>query len=177
LGTEWLIMGGPGAGKTTLFLVLARYLGAPASAATRGAPPQARGRALTLVDTPSLTDGVHPDPAARRGLAWAVARIPRAGILHVVDAASVGRASPGAGLTAADLALAELGRSHPRYLMLAAKQDLPWAALGAEHLQSLFPGLAVVAVAAPRRWGLKEVRRLMVAAAARVAGPRRPPVL
>jgi hypothetical protein len=176
LSGEWLIMGGPGAGKTTLFLALARYLGAPVRAATRGAPAHARGRAVTLVDTPSLTDDVHPDPAARRELARALARLPRAGVLHVVDAARVGRGSPGAGLAAADLALAQLGRHHPRYLMLAAKQDLPWAALGLDRLLSLLPGVAVVAVAAPLRWGLKEVR-WFVAAAARAAGPRRPPML
>lgn len=163
MSAEWLIMGGRGAGKTTFLLAFARYL------CSGGCRPRRAGRdahatragAVTLIDTPALTEDVEPDPAARRALAEALGRIPKAGVLHVIDASLAGRAPPASGLGAADAALAELGRHHRRYLVLAAKQDLPWARLGLERLAALLPGLPVVAVSAPRHWGFKEVRRFI----------------
>ncbi|BDG60006.1 GTPase domain-containing protein [Caldinitratiruptor microaerophilus] len=169
---DLVLVGQPGSGKTLLWERLGRLAGAGTGGATPGAPPEVRAwsatrghgpwrRRVCLVDTPGLTDRVHPDPARRRAQALALERIAAAaGLLHVVDASRAGQQGEEA-LAGVDQALSLLGARRGGYAVVATKMDLPWAATGLVLVRRcLQPGI-LVPVSALTGQGLGLLRRLL----------------
>lgn len=113
-----------------------------------------------LTDTPGLSDGIHPDPEVRAGMALTLQSLSQAHlVLHVVDAAAVGLAGPRAEIGPVDWQLSRFAPLHAAYLLLANKIDLPWAQAGVLKLQeSLGRGRRLIPISALERRGFHEVR-------------------
>ncbi|MDI3279953.1 MAG: 50S ribosome-binding GTPase [Bacillota bacterium] len=121
--------------------------------------PAGKGKTqVELLDTAGLNNGIHPIPAIRRAIAQTLGVLREVdGILHVLDAAAIGRGEEEPGEL--DREVARFGRLRPAYAILANKMDLPEAGKGLAQLRREFPGQYIIPVSALRQEGFREVRR------------------
>lgn len=122
--------------------------------------PAGKGRrAFELVDTSGLVDGIHPDPSIRLAMAQTLSTVREAHvILHMIDAAAVGRTRGGPAVGEVDAQVAEFGRTRGGYLILANKMDLPEARHGLARLRQDLRGHPIVPISALHRQGFGEVK-------------------
>lgn len=127
-------------------------------------------RQMLLTDTTGLVDGIHPESAIRMAMAQTLKAIMEADvILHIVDAAKIGRGDPAeanradadgaTGWSELDDQIAQLGTKKPGYLILANKMDLAFAKAGCRSLQKRFSKHRVVPISALHRSGFREVKQ------------------
>lgn len=127
--------------------------------------PVARGkssRSVDIVDSAGLADGHVRDESVRRAMGHTLrALVAARAVLHVIDAAAVGRAvqAAEAPFHALDEQLVAIGRTKPFYIVLANKIDLPWADHGVEWLRARFRDARVIATSAKTGAGFDEVKR------------------
>lgn len=127
--------------------------------------PVARGkssRTVDIVDSAGLAEGRVRDEAVRRAMGQTLrALVAAKAVLHVIDAADIGRAlqvSPSP-FHALDEQLVAIGRTKAFYLILANKIDLPSADRGVEWLRARLRDARVIATSAKTGAGFDEVKR------------------
>lgn len=121
-------------------------------------PSGKTARLARVSDTPGLADAISPDAVLRQAMALALEALRRADVvLHVVDAARVGRHGEAA-IAAVDREIADYGFARGPYALLANKQDLPLARTGTQLLRRVFPGRRIIPVSALQRRGFREVK-------------------
>ena len=122
--------------------------------------PVGKGRrALELVDTSGLVDGIHPDAAIRRAMAQTLATVRDAHlILHVLDAAAAGRRGALAGIGEVDYQVAQFAQMRGGYLLLANKMDLPDVPRGLARIRQELAGHPIAPISALHRQGFHEVK-------------------
>lgn len=129
-------------------------------------------RQMLLTDTAGLDDGIHPDVSIRQAMARTLqALVDADAILHVVDAAALGRnvgqdSSENGKLDLRqdvwgmmDGHVAQYGLSHPGYVMLANKMDLPHGVAGYRALCRVYPKHRIIPMSALRGTGFREVKQ------------------
>ncbi|MDQ0189317.1 50S ribosome-binding GTPase [Alicyclobacillus cycloheptanicus] len=130
-------------------------------------------RQLLLTDTTGLVDGIHPEPELRAAMAQTLKAILDADVvLHLVDAASIGRREQrdthaGAedddgqesGWSLLDDQIAQLGQEKDGYLILANKMDLGFAKAGYRALVKRFTKHRVIPISARYQSGFREVKQ------------------
>lgn len=105
---------------------------------------------VRILDGPGLTDGIDPDPAARRAMTTGLEGLWHAAVIwHMVDSQ--------AGPTALDVALAHLNRRLAPAWVLANKADVSGPSAVA-RIQSSFPDLPVVGVSALTGRGFRALK-------------------
>lgn len=113
----------------------------------------------TFTDTSGLIDHIHADVEVRRAIAQTLGAIREADlILHLVDAAAVGRTDAPSALGEVDYQVAQFAQLRSGYAVLANKMDLPGAATGLERLKLELPGHAVFPISALYKRGFREVK-------------------
>lgn len=119
-------------------------------------------RRLEIVDTSGLADGIPSESAVRGAMAQTLeaARAARI-ILHLIDAALVGREPVDKSVGEVDRQLAAYARRRGGYAVLANKMDLPGAQEGLKRVRRLFSGAPVFPVSALHGTGLSEVLRFV----------------
>lgn len=120
--------------------------------------PVAKGeKEVELIDTPGLTEEVHPEAAVRRAMAQTLATLREAEIiLHVIDAAALKV------VTRVDMEVAAFAREKGKYAIVANKMDLPSALAGLAEIRRLLPGPLIIPTSALRQQGLREVKRFVL---------------
>ncbi|TDY50593.1 50S ribosome-binding GTPase [Alicyclobacillus sacchari] len=197
---DMLVVGRVNAGKTSICLRLARYLGLrelawvvertdgvrerrrmPMSEAnallsseeehrTRAlqtlllSVPKGKGEhVVRIADSAGLTEGLHADETVRRAMGQTLrALVAAKGVLHVVDAAAVGRAltlSQTGPFHTLDEQMVAIGKTKGQYLILANKMDLPLAKDGYRWLTEHCGPIRVLPVSAREGSGFHEVKR------------------
>ncbi|WP_041695135.1 GTPase [Alicyclobacillus acidocaldarius] len=127
--------------------------------------PVARGkvsRSVDIVDSAGLAEGHARDERVRRAMGQTLrALISAKAVLHVVDAADVGRALEAreTPFHALDEQLVAIGRTKAFYLVLASKIDLPLAERGVAWLRERLRDARVIATSAKTGAGFDEVKR------------------
>lgn len=127
-------------------------------------------RQMLLTDTTGLVDGIHPESDLRMAMAQTLkATLDADIILHLVDAAKIGRGKPSdatqpeddsaAGWSELDDQIAQLGAQKDGYLILANKMDLAFAKAGYRELLKRFSKHRVVPVSALCQSGFREVKQ------------------
>lgn len=114
---------------------------------------------VALTDTTGLGEGIHEQPAVRRGMSQTLQRLRQAELVfHVIDASRV--AVPGApeAMGELDQQLAKFATGRIGYAILVNKMDLPGATAGLNHVRSCFPQHLVIPVSALRKRGFREVK-------------------
>lgn len=122
--------------------------------------PAGKGtKQFELVDTSGLVDGIHPDVSIRRAMAQTLSAVREAAvILHVVDAAALGRSGSVNVIGEVDFQVAQFAQMRGGYLLLANKMDLAGAQEGLERLRREFVGHPIAPISALHRQGFHEVK-------------------
>lgn len=122
--------------------------------------PAGKGtKRFELVDTSGLVDGIHPDAAIRRAMAQTLAAVRDAAvILHVVDAAALGRSGGVDAIGEVDFQVAQFAQMRGGYLLLANKMDLAGADEGLARLRCEFVGHHIAPISALHKQGFDEVK-------------------
>ena len=118
-------------------------------------------RQFALLAACGLVEGIHPERNIRLAMAQSLQLIKDADlVLHVIDAAAVGRNQDSFGVLEEELA--SWGEARGNYLLLANKMDLPAARAGLAAIQSFFSALPVIATSARTGQGFKEVKKYVL---------------
>ena len=118
---------------------------------------------VELVDTTGFSEGIHADGEIRKAMAQTLAALRRAGIiLHIIDAASIGKAGAPEALGEADYQVARFAQSRGGYCILANKMDLLEAKEGLAKLSREFPDSLIIPISALRSEGFREVKRFVL---------------
>lgn len=122
--------------------------------------PRGKGRRrFRLIDTTGLTDDIHEHADLRRAVAQTLQQLRSAAvILHVLDAAAIGRQGPDRNLPEIDRQVARYASLRHAYLIVANKMDLPWAKQGYELIRKQFAQQRVLPVSALTGAGMKDVK-------------------
>lgn len=122
--------------------------------------PAGKGtKQFELVDTSGLVDGIHPDVAIRRAMAQTLAAVREAAVvLHVVDAAALGRSGSVSAIGEVDYQVAQFAQMRGGYLLLANKMDLEGAQEGLARLRREFVGHPIAPISALHKQGFHEVK-------------------
>jgi len=116
-------------------------------------------RNFRITDTCGLTDQIHQDEDVRKAMAQTLSYLKGAEIvLHMVDAAAVGRAGGVDAVGEIDLQVARFASYYAQYAMLANKMDLPMARVGLIKLKEEFRRHHIIPVSALEKRGFTEVK-------------------
>ncbi|NPV79500.1 MAG: GTP-binding protein HSR1 [Firmicutes bacterium] len=124
--------------------------------------PAGKGRKeIEFIDTTGLSDGIHHDSDLRKSMAQTLAALRSAHmILHILDAADIGRGENPLATGGVDREICDFARFRCSYCIIANKMDLPEAEKGLEKIIHYAPpGGKVFPVSALKRQGLTEVKR------------------
>ncbi|NLM26003.1 MAG: GTP-binding protein HSR1 [Firmicutes bacterium] len=115
-----------------------------------------------IVDTAGLMDGIHQDPQIRRAMSQTLAVVRQADIiLHILDAAKIGKNNILKTIGEVDFQVAQFGQLKPGYVILANKIDLPEAMEGIEKIKAEFPGHQILEISALHTLGFKKVKEFV----------------
>lgn len=122
--------------------------------------PKGKGkRRFRLLDSAGLVDTIHDDKDVRLGMAQTLRALRQAWlVLHVIDAAAVGRADHDGALSEIDLQISRYAPLRSPYLIVANKIDLPWAPPGLVKIRQYLSHHPIVPVSALERTGFREVK-------------------
>ncbi|NPV71425.1 MAG: GTP-binding protein HSR1 [Firmicutes bacterium] len=120
-------------------------------------------RDFYLTDTPGISEGIHPDPAARSAMAQALKRLRSSDVvLHVVDASKATQPGAPEALGDVDLQIAAFSRTKLGYAVLANKMDLYGSEAGLAYIRRMFPACVVIPTSAARGTGFRQVKAFIV---------------
>lgn len=122
--------------------------------------PRGKGnKVFFLTDTAGLIEKVHAEESIRRAIARTLRAVHEADvILHLIDASRVGDEGSVEAVSEVDRQLARYAPLRGRYVVLANKMDLPWAASGLVKVRDEFRAHRVIPVSALEKRGFKEVK-------------------
>lgn len=125
--------------------------------------PVAKGfKRFEIVDTSGLIEGIHAEPEIRRAMAQTLSLVRTADlILHIIDAAEVGKSGAVEALGEVDYQVAQFAQMRGAYALLANKMDLPGATAGLVRIRREFVGHPIIPISALHQHGFREVKRFV----------------
>lgn len=122
--------------------------------------PAGKGaKEIFFTDTAGLIDGIHQERDVRKAMAQTLESIREAHlILHMVDAAQIGKLGLEEALGEFDHQMAHYGAMRSGYAVLANKIDLPEGRGGVKTLESETFSTSILPISALDKKGFKEVK-------------------
>lgn len=115
-----------------------------------------------LMDTAGLVDGIHEEEQIRRAMGQTLSMVRSADmILHLFDAASIGRGELLSAIGEVDYQVAQFAQMSQGYAVLANKMDLPDAPIGLRKLTEEFPAHPIYPISSLHRQGFQEVKEFV----------------